>query len=119
MTERPGDDYHLYELDSALLRIDYNANVDVGEREARFVLREISRSWSPRPIFVDIRKLRSADRRARKVFASQASVSHVALFVDSPLSRMLANVFLTVAVPERPTRMFTDEAEALAWLRQW
>jgi hypothetical protein len=46
-------------------------------------------------------------------------VSAVALVVATPLSRMMGNFFLTVSKPMAPTRLFDDEASALAWLQEF
>lgn len=46
-------------------------------------------------------------------------VSAVALIVGTPLSRMMGNVFLSVSKPMAPTRLFHDEASALAWLQEF
>jgi hypothetical protein len=45
-------------------------------------------------------------------------VSAVALIVDTPLSRVLGNFFLAVNKPLYPTRLFDNEASALAWLQE-
>jgi hypothetical protein len=59
------------------------------------------------------------DRDARAHFASpdRGLVSAVALWVQSPLSVMLANFFLGVTRPPVPTHLFTDEVKAVAWLK--
>lgn len=71
-------------------------------------------------VLVDMRGVRSETREAREHFASAetaARLSAVALLVSSPLSRMIANFFLRISNLRIPTRMFDDEAAALAWLR--
>jgi len=42
----------------------------------------------------------------------------VALLIASPLSRVLGNFYLRINRPETPTRLFSSEEEAGAWLRQ-
>jgi hypothetical protein len=44
-------------------------------------------------------------------------VGATALFVDAPVSQLLANFFLRVNKPTIPTKMFTSETEALKWLQ--
>lgn len=46
-------------------------------------------------------------------------VKALALITNSVISRMIANVFLTLKKPSYPTRMFTNEANAREWLRQY
>jgi hypothetical protein len=43
----------------------------------------------------------------------------VALIVGTPLTRVMANFFLSVNKPVFPTRMFDDEASAVAWLLEF
>lgn len=74
----------------------------------------------PLPFLMDIRKARGITREARSMFASAEAATlfaATALLVGSPLSRALGNFFLGLNKPQMPTRLFTDEAEALAWLR--
>lgn len=75
----------------------------------------------PLPFLMDIRKARGVSREARSMFAS-AEASQIfaatALLIGSPLSRAVGNFFLGLNKAQMPTRLFTDEAEAIAWLRE-
>lgn len=71
------------------------------------------------PVLVDLRKLRaqSTDARAYLAGAEATRVTKaVALLIGSPLSRMIGNFYLGYNRPQVPTRLFTVEAEAEAWL---
>ena len=73
-----------------------------------------------RPILVDLRKMRSMDRGARIVYSGPQGARYaiaLALLVDSPLSRIIGNFFLSLNRSRLyPTRLFTSESDALAWL---
>ena len=72
-----------------------------------------------RPCLVDLRGVRSADRGARQAaaaFEMKTIASRAAMLVGGPVTRVIATFFLRVASPPYPTRIFDDEAEALAWL---
>ena len=70
------------------------------------------------PLLVDTRTVGPQDRSARTEFVRRGDlVSAVALIVGTPLSRMMGNFFLSVSKPMAPTRLFDDEASALAWLQ--
>jgi hypothetical protein len=72
------------------------------------------------PLLVDVRDSGPQDRPARMEFVRRGDlVSAVALLVANPLSRMMGNFFLTVSKPMAPTRLFDDEATALAWLKEF
>jgi len=72
------------------------------------------------PVLVDLRRARAIDRLARNHYAGPEGARvqcAVGLLVGSPLSRMVGNVFLGFNNTIIPVRLFTVEAEALAWLR--
>jgi len=73
----------------------------------------------PHPVLTDIREMRGASiltlrRTGGPEIASM--VTRLALLVGSPVSRMIGNVMMGLAKPPYPTRMFTDEDAAKAWL---
>lgn len=68
------------------------------------------------PLLVDMRPLKALDREARGRFSDSDAVTQLAMLVDSPLSRVLANFFLAVSRPAVRTRLFTSDADAVAWL---
>jgi hypothetical protein len=70
------------------------------------------------PLLVDMRDTGPQDRAARAVWARpSAPLSAVALIVGSPLSRMMGNLFISSNRPTTPTRLFDNEASAVAWLQ--
>jgi hypothetical protein len=77
------------------------------------------------PILVDMRVVKSQDHDARAYYNSPEVLelsSAVALLVGSRVSTLIANFFLSINVKDRgrrPVRLFTDEAEALAWLKEF
>ncbi len=71
----------------------------------------------PARLLVNSRSAASVDRSVRMEFVRRASlVSAVALVVTTPLSRLMGNFFIAVNSPTAPTRLFDDDASALAWL---
>jgi hypothetical protein len=73
----------------------------------------------PRPVLVDMTQVREESREARLYFVSDEAVrrySAVAILVASPVSRVIATFFLRLATHKVPTRMFSNESEAIAWL---
>ena len=72
------------------------------------------------PLLVDRHDAGPQDRPARVEFVRRGDlVSAVALIVATPLSRMMGKFFLNVSKPMAPTKLFDDEASALAWLREF
>lgn len=73
----------------------------------------------PRPLLVDIRGSRSVTREARVTLSGpdvQQHVTAVALLIGSPISRVIGNFFVGFNRGAFPTRLFTSETEADAWL---
>ena len=76
----------------------------------------------PMCLLVDVRELHYMDRLARGYYGSPLVAQYVialAMLIDSPLSRALANFFLSFSKPPIPTRLFTNEGEATAWLKSY
>ena len=75
-----------------------------------------------RPLFIDMRNLKSFDRGARQYFSGEEATQTVralAIFVGSPVSRVSGNFYLGISSPQTPTRLFTTEGEALEWLKEY
>jgi hypothetical protein len=69
------------------------------------------------PLLVDMHDTGPLDRPTRAELTRRSDLqTAVALIVGTPLTRMMANFFLTVNKPLYPTRLFDDEASAVAWL---
>jgi hypothetical protein len=107
-----------------ILRVEALAGVDqtLDDAKEQIELHRRDHAERPRPILVDIRKIRSVSREARAYYAGYAAAeiySAAGFLVESPLSRALGNFFLGLNKPMFPSRLFTSEAEALAWLRQY
>lgn len=76
-----------------------------------------------RPLLVDISRCRPLEPEVRHYYTGEVLVESflaLALVVEaSPFGRMVGNIYLRVARPGVPTRLFPDEASALAWLRSF
>jgi hypothetical protein len=72
------------------------------------------------PLLVDMRDTGPQARPARLEFARRGDlVSAVALVVGTPLSRMAGNLFINMNRLSTPTRLFDNEASAVAWLQKF
>jgi hypothetical protein len=70
-----------------------------------------------RPMLVDMTATGNLTRDARVVFAQKSAASAIALLGKSAVDRVIANFALGVSPVPVPTRFFTTESVALAWLR--
>ena len=75
-----------------------------------------------RPVLVDLRAIKSQTAEARGYLAGREGAEicqAVGLLIGSPLSRVLGNFYLGMNKPMVPTRLFTSEEEAQAWLKSF
>jgi hypothetical protein len=72
-------------------------------------------------VFCDMRGIKDSDKPARDYLAKEGSalVKAVAVFTDSPVTRIMANFYLTISRPTVPTKMFTDKNNALEFLKPY
>jgi hypothetical protein len=73
-----------------------------------------------KPLLADIRLAKPLLPEVRRVYMGEnlASFAAMAMLVRStPLGRTMGNVYLKIARPAIPTKLFTQESKALAWLR--
>ncbi|MFH1795906.1 MAG: hypothetical protein ABIK36_06570 [Pseudomonadota bacterium] len=72
------------------------------------------------PLFIDTKKMKSLSRDARQFYASEeaaACASAAGIIVGTPVSRVLGTFYLGLSNPKLPSRLFSDDDEALAWLK--
>lgn len=69
---------------------------------------------------IDIRDVGFIDSKARAYGAEQyrSYVAGQALLIESKISSYFANLFLKFSKPKVPTKLFTNEEEAIAWLKK-
>jgi len=67
---------------------------------------------------IDIRNMMFIDSKTRAYAAAQyrPHVAGTAILLDSKISSYFANVYLKFSQPKTPTRLFTNESEAVEWL---
>jgi len=73
-----------------------------------------------RPLLVDIVGTKPLDAEIRHYYAGQRLDPFLAVALlahASPLGRMMGTVYLLVARPAIPSRLFTNEPEAVNWLK--
>jgi hypothetical protein len=73
----------------------------------------------PYPVFCDMRGIKDSDKPARDYLAKEGStlVKAVAVLIESPVTKIMANFYLTISRPTVPTKMFTDKIQALDFLQ--
>ncbi len=108
-----------YDHEARVVRTDWLPGAVCGLAEARAVDAEIKALGRGKVLsLVDLRLVQSIDRPAREFFMDRSpGFRAVALLAGSASTRMIANFFLGLKRGEIPVKMFTDDADAVAWLQ--
>ena len=69
----------------------------------------------------DVTDIPPPEKEARDFAAEETPklIKALALITNSSLSKMIAEIFMLVKKPPYPTRMFTNAADARAWIRSY
>ncbi len=70
------------------------------------------------PSLFDIREVKSTSKDARDFMANEGNdlVIASALLINSSVTKMIGNFFISVSKPKNPTKIFTDQPKAMEWL---
>lgn len=72
-----------------------------------------------RPLFADMRGAKYIEDEARDFLASEEAcryASAAAILIENYFQKLLANFYLAYSKPRRPTKIFTEKANAVEWL---
>lgn len=105
---------------TGVLRLVWERGVDIDEARAEAAMVRVNEAAGERrvPLLIDMATTSSVSRGARSVFARPCAASAIALLGASAVDRVLANFFLGVYKAPCPTRFFTAEDSARAWLAE-
>lgn len=108
--------------DDGIMRSNPLANAEMtlaDAKEANEIIWKLSAN-KKRPLFCDYSGIRSQDAECRDYYASEetAAVTLVcAILVGSPVSKIIGNFYMGLNKPATPTRLFTSQDSAIAWLK--
>ncbi len=74
----------------------------------------------PMPAIIDVRSIAYAERKARAMFAGSTERSletATAIIAQEPAAVAMVDAFMAIDPPQRPTQVFSNPAEAEAWIR--
>lgn len=107
-----------------IARTVVKGSVEIGLKEARENTEAINTLFCGKkfPLLVDARSIHYMTREARDHFSiknRETVINCFAILVQSPLSRIIGNFFMSLNKPSVPARLFTDERDALQWLEKF
>jgi hypothetical protein len=112
-----------FDEEEGIIIATFEDGAEIGVEDARGCTRAMIQvsNGKPSPLLVDFTGLKSQSKECRDYFANDPThvktYVAVAILVTSPLSRIVANFFLGINKPIRPTKLFEDRALAIEWLR--
>ena len=111
-------------LRGQIIYVKYNQGLEHTLEEAKEHIETIKKITKEirSPMLIDIRPLKSISREARDYYAGEETAkiqSVCALLIEGPVSRVIGNVYLGMNKPRIPTRLFTNEEKAIAWLENF
>lgn len=112
--------------EDGIVRTKVKAHAEVTLKEAQensdVVNSYFRQSKKKYPLLIDSRQIKSISKEARDHFSIQnreTGITSFAVLIDSPLSRIIGNFFMGLNKPSVPAKLFTNEEEAIAWLKQF
>jgi hypothetical protein len=117
------NDYAEFWTEDDILFFIYKPGIVMNLEAAKLVVADrisIQKS-TPYPVLCDMRGIKDSDKPARDYLAKEGStlVKAVAVLIESPVTKIMANFYLTISRPTVPTKMFTDKAQALEFLKNF
>ena len=120
MRETPTASIVLSEGGTVCVRIRAGAHQSLGDARENLAAALAACCGRRRPLLIDISGAQPLDAEVRHFYSGQVLVdgfSALALVVElSPLGSMMGNLYLRIARPGIPTRLFTDVEQASPWL---
>lgn len=118
------DDLHPFTVamrSDGIAEVRWLVPIEITGDLARAVTKRIAaiRGDSTVALLVDIDRTRGLDRESRQIFQNAGGFRAIALLVSSPVSRVIANLFIGLNKPATPIRLFTAEDDAIEWLKSF
>jgi hypothetical protein len=116
--------YVLYEIKDNILVATYKKGVKVNLEIARKIVSDRRQFLGNKsvPVMVINQGVLSMDKEARDYLSSaeaNVGLKAGAIIMDSVFTSILSNFFLSVSKPNIPARMFTNQEQAMKWLRKF
>jgi hypothetical protein len=104
------------------VRVNIRQGVTQTLDDAKENLEAICKSYKI-PLIVDLTKAKPINPEIRRFYSGQVLNDHfscMSIIIDiTMVGRMMANIYLSVAKPEIPTKVFDDEKQAVEWTKKF
>lgn len=117
------NDYVKFWLEDDVLRVIYKVKVLDSDTAPKCINTRIDNLDDfSYPAFIDATSVVKVTKEAREYLSSKHSTKQItaaALFINSPLARMMGNFLIIVNKPNIPTKLFTNQEDAINWLKSY
>jgi hypothetical protein len=109
--------------DQGILYCVYKKGVERSMTETRETIEEFKKQLNGEKVcmLADVTNSGQSSKEIREYVARELPkfIKAIAMISDSPLGKMLANLFLTLKNQPYPTKVFNNESEAREWLKYY
>lgn len=105
-----------------IMYVTFNS-AEINLAQAQLFITDMKREFGdllPLPILADVSAQRNPKKEGRDYLGSPEATQYfkaIALVANSVLSKIAGNLFLMFSNPNVPTKIFTENTAALAWLK--
>jgi hypothetical protein len=115
------NDYSRFWIADGILYFEYKANLTIDLKVAQRVVTDRIRFQNERsfPVLCDVRGIVGTEKCGRDYLAQSGSIltRAVGLLVHEKVLLTISSFYLEISKPTVPTQVFTEEADALVYLK--
>ncbi len=117
------NNYVKFWIENEILYCIYKSNYEIDIEGAKQIVKDrlICQNNIKYPAFADFKGVKSVSKEARDYLAKEGSflVKACAILVSSPVDKIMINFYSKINKPIIPTKLFTNNEDALKWLQQF
>jgi hypothetical protein len=112
----------VFDESERFLRVSSKPDTEIELADARFDFEEAAKlvDYKKLPVLADTSNVSNSSKEVRDFYASKEmaeNISAMAVIVSSLSTRIVGNFFINTSKPHFPTKLFTNEAAAITWLK--
>ena len=109
-------------LEDGIIRTIGNPNTEHTLADAKKDIEIFSKlaNGIKRPLLSDISRVKTVSLEAREYFAVEETArvsTAIGLIINSPISKVIGNFYLSLSKPSFPVKLFSSEEKAIRWLK--
>jgi len=120
LIKQPEKKYRLQLIEPRIIRLNVIENIEMEQQDAKDMIADAVAlaKGQDYAILFDANSNGTISFEAREEFAQSKKRIAAAIVTKSLANKLLGNFFVNFHKPKSPSRMFSEEQEALEWLRE-